>query len=255
MRIPVVDSLARIEEHTRGLADAARGHLDARVEHCPDWSVGDLVHHLTEVHTFWEYVARERPSTPPEDLPDLVRADDDTLVDAMLAAMRRLLDTLAACDQAAPCWTWGLDENVGFITRHQIQEAAVHHWDAVNATGAGAWSMDEAAAVDAVQEFLSESVANRRWPMPDAPPLAGTLWFRTETRFWAVFDGDLPGTLGHTVAADASEPVVTGPAAGGDVRPADLLLWFYRRLPDPTIGGVTGERALLDRFRAFTSTD
>ena len=53
MTLGVEECLAAIETHTRGLAAAADGNLDARVEHCPDWSVADLVDHLTEVHAFW----------------------------------------------------------------------------------------------------------------------------------------------------------------------------------------------------------
>lgn len=241
MPVPVEDFLAAITHHTRGLAGAAENGLDRPVEHCPGWTVADLVWHLTEVHWFWNEVARDRPL----DEPDLVtpeRPADENLVAALLAGVEVLAGTLRAADQDAPCWTWGLEENVGFITRHQVQEAAVHHWDAVNAVG-GDWAMSDVLAMDAVDEFLTHSVANLRWPAPHLEPLGGTLSLLAGGRRFTLTDGDVPGTLAHAV--DDVD------AAGTD--PADLLLWLFRRLPDDRI--QADPRALLERFRAFTSTD
>ena len=39
--------LAAIAEHSTGFAVATRDNLAAPVEHCPGWSVADLVWHLT----------------------------------------------------------------------------------------------------------------------------------------------------------------------------------------------------------------
>ena len=61
------DPLAEIAEHSAGLARAAEHNLDAPVEHCPGWTVADLVWHLTEVHWFWAKIVAELPSEPPED--------------------------------------------------------------------------------------------------------------------------------------------------------------------------------------------
>ena len=241
MQVPVEDFLAAITHHTRGLAGAAENGLDLPVEHCPGWSVADLVRHVTEVHRFWNEVARDRPLVEP-DLVVPERPADEDLVAALLAGVEVLTGTLRAADQDAPCWTWGLEENIGFITRHQVQEAAVHHWDAVNAVG-GDWAMDALLASDAVEEFLTHSVANRRWPHPGAEPLGGPLRFVAGGRTYTVADGDLPGTLTHTVQG----------AGDGGAAPADLLLWLYRRVPDSRI--TAGPDDLLQRFRAFTSTD
>ncbi|MFL6157856.1 MAG: maleylpyruvate isomerase family mycothiol-dependent enzyme [Marmoricola sp.] len=244
--LPVEDCLAAITAHTRGLAAAAEGNLDARVEHCPDWSVGDLVWHLASVHWFWENVARLRPSTAPEDLERPGRPADEDLVATLLTNMSQLVDTLRASDQNAACWTWGLEENIGFITRHQVQEAAVHHWDAVNATRSGSWEMDPAVAADAVDEFLTHSVANRRWPEKDAAPLGGTIAFDP----WRISDGAQPGTLTHEGSGSGSD-VITGRGTA-----SDFLLWLYRRIDDPcSLQPWHGDSTLLERFRAFTNTD
>ena len=43
------DCVAAIAEHSAGFASAAHGRLDATVEHCPGWSVADLVAHVVDV--------------------------------------------------------------------------------------------------------------------------------------------------------------------------------------------------------------
>lgn len=262
-RLDLDQCLTAIEVHTRGLAEAAQGSLGRRVQHCPDWSVADLVHHLTEVHTFWEYVARERPLDEPAAVPDLLRRPDDELVPGMIAAMEALVATLRSADQGAACWTWAEEQTVGFITRHQVQEAAVHHWDAANAARVR-WEMDPLAAIDAVEEFLTCSVANPKWPMPDAEPLGGSLWFcacltpHPRCPVWHVTDGDVLGTLALTTY-DGEAPEPGGGCHGDHVDPAALLLWLYRRRPDDDpeiLGPLDAEgRAMVERFRALSSTD
>jgi uncharacterized protein (TIGR03083 family) len=261
VRLTVEQCLSAIDRHTRGLAEAAEGHLDARVESCPDWTLADLVWHLTEVHRFWEHVARERPSEEPS-IPDVDRPADDELVPALLAGLEVLVGTLRSADQQAECWTWGLEENVAFITRHQVQEAAVHHWDAVNAAGTGSWQMVPVVAMDAVDEFLTHSVANTRWPRRDAARLDGRLWFcacvgdASEADTWSVTDGELPGTLAHRATSGEVEvPEVGTGVVGGHGSAEDFLLWLYRRVPDPCVDGWAGDVAVTERFRDFTSTD
>lgn len=259
MPLSVEQCLEQIRTHTRALAAAAEGRLDRRIEHCPDWSMADLVWHLTEVHRFWDHIASERPSAPPEDLDQPGRPADDELVPDLLTGMETLLATLGAADQTAPCWTWGPQENVGFITRHQVQEAAVHHFDAATAAGQP-WAMDAIPAMDAIEEFLTCSVANAKWPMPDAEPIGGTVWFRAAgehaVRPGAVFvsDSAQPGIV--QVETDLDAPA-TELAVGADGDPATFLLWLYRRVPDDAVftDADADSRAVLDRFRALASTD
>lgn len=205
--------------------------------------MGDLVWHLTGVHRFWTTVVTELPQEPPAEPSGHERPSDDRLVAGMLTAMEALVASLEAADQAAPCWTWGLEENVWFVTRHQVQEAAIHHWDALNAVGRAAeWELDDELALDAVDEFLTHSVANVRWPAPHAAPLGGVLRLGE----WDVTDGAEPGTLAATRRPDRA----------GDLAATYLLLWLYRRVPDPGFDSdSTADRAMRERFRAFTSTD
>jgi uncharacterized protein (TIGR03083 family) len=238
--------IAAIRSHSAGFADATRGNLDARVEHCPDWSVADLVEHLTEVHWFWRTVADELPDAPPDESRRPDRSDDAGLVEAFERGAAQLVDVLASADQSAACWTWApQQQDVAFITRHQVQEAAVHHWDAVNAAG-GSLTIEPEIAADAVDEFLSFSVTSDEHPEEWAgKPLTGTFALRaTDTGgSWTVTDGTRPGTV-RTTRGESDGPVVEATAA-------DLLLWLYGRVELDT--AVPGD--LVARFRALCGTD
>src|SRR6476469_5865402 len=225
MTLSTFDCIAAITRHSAGFAEAARGNLDARVEHCPDWSVADLVRHLTEVHWFWSTIVDELLAEPPAASRRPAHADDDGLVDAFVLGAARLVEVLRKADQSAHCWTWATwQQDVAFVTRHQVQEAAVHAWDAVHAAG-GSLQIEPTVAADSVDEFLHFSVASE--DDPDDPPetrLDGTFALRaTDTGDgWTLTDGSRSGTA-H-VAAHVSTPSGTGaPVLEGTA--SDLLLW------------------------------
>lgn len=243
MTLSVEACLGAIESHTRSLAAAADGRFELRIEHCPDWSMADLVWHVAQVHWFWNEVALHRPTEDPEHLVRPERPADPDLLATMLANMTTLVETLRGADQSAPCWTWGLEENVWFITRHQVQEAAIHHWDAVNAAGTGTWSMDAVVALDAVDEFLTHSVANERWPATESEPLGAPLVVPVDGEVLTISDGAQAGTLDHTF----------GPGGSPGNTAAEVLLWLYRRIPDDQVSAEP--REALARFGALRSTD
>lgn len=228
-------------------AGAARDNLDARVEPCPEWSVADLVWHLTEVHWFWGTIVEGRLQEPPEESLRPVRAADDGLVAAFEAGAARLVDVLAAADQTDACWTWAEQQDVAFVTRHQVQEAAVHAWDAAHAAGSSL-SIPAEVAADAVEEFLTVSLASDSDAQEeDLPALSGRLGLRAQDTgdSWLVEDGETPGAVAAFYGAPDDVPTVTAPAA-------DLLLWLYGRV-DLDAGPVPGD--LLARFKAAAFTD
>jgi uncharacterized protein (TIGR03083 family) len=248
MMLSTEECIAAITEHSAGFAAAARGNLRAQVEHCPDWDVADLVQHLTEVHWFWSTIAEERRSSPPDEARRPARASDEELVDVFEAGARRLTDVLRKADQQAACWTWAPHrQDVGFITRHQVQEAAVHHWDAVNAAG-GSLAIAPAVAADSVDEFLVFSVADEEDAERErlTPLDAGFSLRASDTGdVWTVTDGRVPGSLASRPAADENAPAISASAS-------DLLLWLYRRIELDT-APVPAD--VIDRFRALSSTD
>ena len=245
--------LDAIGRHSRGLADVARGHLDAPVEHCPGWTISDLVWHVAEVHWFWGTIAAERLDAPPDGSRRPSRPADAELVEAFEAGAQRLVDVLRSADQDAGCWTWApAQQDIGFITRHQVQEAAVHHWDAANAADQRL-DIEPAVAADSVDEFLTFSVSSDADPATasdDKPlPLPLNATFRLDARdagrAWTVSDGSTPSTV-------RVEPAATGDVATLAATASDLLLWLYRRV-DLDLGEVRPE--VVERFRGLCFTD
>jgi uncharacterized protein (TIGR03083 family) len=241
MALSTFDCIAAITEHSAGFAEATRPNLTAQVEHCPGWSVADLVWHLTDVHWFWATIAGERLPQPPDESRRPPRPRDEDLVDGFIAGAARLVQVLRQADQSAACWTWAPEQqNVGFITRHQVQEAAVHLWEA--APGAGAdFPIEPPVAADAVDEFLTVSLPSEDDPVEDLPqPLAGTFVMRAVDTgdAWTITDGDTPGTM------RASRGMTDAPAL--EATASDLILWLYSR-KDLDSGAVPAE--LLARFR------
>lgn len=239
--------LAAIERHSGGFAEAAGRKLSAPVPSCPGWDVAELVRHLTRVHWFWTTIAEERLAEPPDEERGPQPAEPDGLLRAFRAGADQLVSVLRDADQSAPVWTWAPQQrDIGFITRHQVQEAAVHHWDAANATGA-AWSMEPAAAADAVDEFLAFSVANEAYPADPPRGLDGSFAIRCTDvdAGWTVRDGSAPGTLTVTAGAARDMPLLQAPAA-------DLLLWLYKR-GEVIAGRVPAD--LLERFQSLMYTD
>lgn len=247
MALSTFDCIAAITLHSAGFAESARGNLHAPVEHCPGWSVADLVWHLTDVHWSWATIAEERLEAPIEQSRHPARAADDQLVDAFVAGATRLVNVLRHADQSASCWTWApQQQDVAFITRHQVQEAAVHHWDVVHAVGE-TLAIEPMIAADSVSEFLTFSVSTDADPVePARPPLEGRFALQaTDTADqWTLAGGTAPGSV-RVEAGAATEPTIAATAS-------DLLLWLYGRqeldtsaVPPPLVG----------RFRELCFTD
>jgi uncharacterized protein (TIGR03083 family) len=248
MESPGFDPLQAIADHSAGFAAAVDGNFGAQVKHCPEWKVGDLVRHLTEVHWFWATITEERLAAPPDEERRPVTPPDDELLDVFRAGADRLVAVLRAADGGDKVWTWApAQQDVAFVTRHQVQEAAVHHWDAVDAAG-GSLAIEPPVAADSVDEFLTFSVSSDADPAdPPRPPLAGSFGLLcTDTdRAWTVSDGKVAGTV-------AISHGVEGGLASIDASASDLLLWLYGRVDLDT---APVEPELLERFRALSFTD
>ncbi|MDQ1740714.1 MAG: hypothetical protein QOE53_2366 [Pseudonocardiales bacterium] len=252
------DPLAEIAGHSAGLARAAEHHLDAPVEHCPGWTVADLVWHVTGVHWFWATVVAGLLPAPPEEEERPDRPEPGQLISRFSTGAEHLVQVLAAADPAAACWTWApTQQNAGFVRRHQVQEAAVHRWDAEHAAGQDV-ALGTAMSADAIDEFLTFSMPTADDPAESPPPdLAGALVLAASDAGleWTVTDDSPPGTVrfstGRAGSAQPGLARVTGSAS-------DLLLWLYGRVPLPVTAGSAGQPAaeqLVSRFRALSYTD
>src|SRR5205823_5244684 len=133
-----------------------------------------------------------------------------------------------------------------FITRHQVQEAAVHHWDAAHAAGQHLM-IAAPVAIDSIEEFLTFSVSSEADPgEPARPALNGTFVLRCTdgAACWTVTDGSAPGTVAFAPGAAPAAPAISRTGS-------DLLLWLYGRASLETSQLPAG---LPERFRALCFT-
>ena len=235
-----LDPTAQIAADSAALADAAAGNLGAPVEYCPGWSVEDLVRHVRGVHEFWGQIVARGLADPDE----VIRSDrpaSDVLIADFRAGAQRLVDVLRAADPNAEVWTWAPERNAGFVIRHQVQEAAVHRWDAEHATGKSG-AVATPAAVDSIEEFLTYSA-----DVSDGAALGAPIAVEATDvdAAWTIDDG-----AGGTIAWRRGR---TGtPAAVLRGSASDLLLWLYGRIPDNRV--ASGDTSLITRFRSHIDT-
>ncbi|WP_165989692.1 maleylpyruvate isomerase family mycothiol-dependent enzyme [Streptomyces sp. YIM 98790] len=257
--LPYAELLSRIEERSAAFREAVAAAPDqaARVPGCPDWSLRDLVAHLGDVHRSWAAVVAAGPSgTPPteEQLGDLRPHGDLLTWSADSTAL--LLSALRSADPDRGCWTWwgssGAPQTVGAVARHQLQEAAVHTYDAQEAAGRPR-PVPTAVALDGIPEFLTVSLGTAgRWPQP---PAAVTLAC-DEGPAWTV---SLPLSSPPAPAVDGDgggDGGGDGAGAAATLRgPADrLLLVLHRRIPLTALG-IAGDRDLATHFIAWPGLD
>src|SRR4051812_49387118 len=131
-----MDFLSAIRrESERFYATADTADPTGPVPSCPGWNISDLVWHLGEVHWFWATDIETR-ATNQDDVEKAKPARPDGPYSALVgwgrAQAARMIQLLESTPDDVAAWTWALqesDHNVGFIRRHQVQEAAVHRWD------------------------------------------------------------------------------------------------------------------------------
>lgn len=236
------DLLDLIEERSTALGAAVAGAPDpeVRVPGCPDWSLRQLAEHLTEVQHFWSVAVSAGPGTePPADTAPPVRLAEAT--GDLVAALRKT-------GPDAGCWAWwestAAPRTAAAVARHQVQEAAVHAYDAQAAVGAPQ-PVPTAVALDGIAEFVAVTLGSSgAWPHP-----AARIGLHTaEGPSWLL-------ELGHRgvrpLGADA-DGAATDAALHGTA--SELLLALYVRLPWEGLR-VEGDRALLGHFLEWPSLD
>lgn len=218
------DLLRLIEERTAAFCDAIASapDLDAPVPSCPGWTLYDLVQHLGDGRRKWaEIVAAGPADAPPVRTP--VTAPREDLVAWMTESSRLLVEALEESGPDRGCWAWWSDfqspRTTGTAARHQLQEIAVHTYDAQLTIGAPQ-PLPSEVALDGVHEFQTTCVATTS-PWPHEPAIVD--YHATEGHSWRV----ALDTEGARVIEDgegAADASLTGTAS-------DLVLSFYCRKP------------------------
>jgi len=191
---------------------------------CPDWTIGDLVWHLGEVHWFWATDIEQR-ARDPEQVEAGKPARPATYADAITwgrSQLDHLVRALKSTPDDVPVWTWALEEpdhTVGFIRRHQVQEAAVHRWDMQSAARNSIPDpIDGEVASDSIDEFLSISLP---FGVNDKKPLSGSVHLHCT---------DIAGEWFIEPNGRVDRAHATGEVALRGTA-SDLLLALYDRIP------------------------
>lgn len=242
-----MDLVAAIRRESRRFYEIAEGADPVgRVPACPEWSVADLVWHLGEVHWFWSTDIETRPTAPDE--LEAVKPERPAGLDGLVSFGRtqadRLVHVLETTSDDEPVWTWALadaDHNVGFVRRHQVQEAAVHRWDLEHATTGTASPIDAEAAADSIDEILAITLP---WSVRDDEPLAGSVHLHcTDIEGEWLIEPDGRVSRGHL----KGDVAIRGSAS-------DLLLGLYRRVPLAGLE-VIGDALLAQELLARLDTE
>ncbi len=232
-------------------AVASASSLDVRVPTCPEWTLFDLVQHLVEGRHRWAAIVAAGPADAPAAVsaPDAPRERADQL--AWFAdSVRELLDALREAGPDRGCWTWWgasqAPQTSGAVARHQLQQLAVHTYDAQMAVGAPQ-PLPGDVAVDGVEEFLTACCATTA-PWPHKPAVVD--YHATEGHSWRV-------RLSADGARVARHPL--GTAGGGGTEAADVAAWgtanelvlfLYGRIPAESLR-VEGDRGIFDQLFAW----
>jgi uncharacterized protein (TIGR03083 family) len=216
----VIDYLAQLRSEAGAvLAVLDRADGGEAVAACPGWDLRDLVLHLGCVHRWASEIVRTGSPAPMREAQDVV-----DLAPWFASGADELIGQLSVADPNAPCWSFTRDRRVGFWSRRQALETAVHRWDAERAVGEPG-SIDPVLAADGVAEVVSV-MTPRQVAMERIPRLPVTV-------------------LLHST--DTGEDWILGegrPTAGVEATAESLLLLLWHRLDagDPRVR-TTGDAA------------
>lgn len=231
-------------------AVAAAPSLDVRVPTCPEWTLFDLVQHLGEGRRRWAAIVAAGPADAPAAVSAPVPPrEGEALLAWFAASTQELLDALREAGPDRGCWTWWgpsqSPQTTGAVARHQLQQVAVHAYDAQVAVGAPQPLPDEV-ALDGVDEFLTTCVATTAaWPhqpaVVDYHATEGRSW-----RLWFSADGARTARLPAPVAVEG--PEVAYVSARGTAH--ELVMFCYGRISTDALQ-VDGDRRVFDQLIAW----
>jgi uncharacterized protein (TIGR03083 family) len=221
-----VEMIEQLRSESEALAVSASVNMDAQVEHCPAWTVRDLVVHIGEVQRFWVRIVSDRLMARPTDgLRGLPEGAEP--IQWFRSQTTALVSTLATCADDVPLWTWWEPEqNAAWVKRRQLNEVVMHAWDAANAVGV-ARPIPTDVAVVGLQEFVDVFARELRDGV-EPPPVA-----------LAATDCDWNAVLfPHT----SDDGLTAGPSLELRASASDLLLslWGRVRVADPAIAAAFG---------------
>lgn len=225
-------------------AIAAAPSLDAKVPTCPEWTLADLAWHIGERRQIWAATVAAGPADAKAD-PEItpMPQEREALVAWLADSTRQLLDALTEAGPDRECWVGWTDSQsprtTGAVARHQIQEIAVHTYDAQLTIGAPE-PLPAEVAVDGVEEFMFTCNATTS-PWPHEPAVLG--YTVTEGRSWALRLSEKGARAERLSGPAEADLVAVGTAS-------DLVLSMYGRL-DINVLKFDGDVRVLERLVAW----
>lgn len=220
------DMIEQLRTVSEELAVSASVNMEASVQHCPGWTVRDLVVHLGEVQRFWVRIVGERLTVRPTDgLRGLPEGAEP--LEWFRSQTTALVSALATCADDVSLWTWWEPaQNAAWVKRRQLNEVVVHAWDTANAIGS-ALPIPTDLAVVGLQEFVDVFARDLR-EGAEPPPIAlvATDCDWSEVLFSDSFPEGATAAAGLELRGSASEVL--------------LSLWSRVSVADPAITAALG---------------
>ncbi|MDH5422885.1 MAG: maleylpyruvate isomerase family mycothiol-dependent enzyme [Acidimicrobiia bacterium] len=252
----MIDYLSTLQRESNRIAVLTReADRNAPVPTCPEWTVADLIWHVTEVQYFWATVV-ESLLQDPETIPQLVRPEDRDLSELFAQQSVRLHDALERRNAEDSCWSWHDDgRSVGWVRRRQAHEALIHRVDAEIATNSRT-PVERDLGADGVDEILRVNIDLGKLPEWAAFHKDGTS-ARVETSdglaAWSMnfgrFVGSSPvsGNDYDFVAAELTS-TISEPTVIIRGTPEDLDLWLWGR-GSLDLLSISGDPRIAEKLR------
>ena len=244
------DLLRLIDERSTAFraAVSTAPSLDVPVPTCPGWTLFDLVQHLGQGRRKWATIVTAGPDdAPPAPSASEAPREREALLAWSAASTQQLLDALREAGPDRGCWTWWgrsqSPQTTGAAARHQVQEIAVHTYDAQLTVGVPQPLPDEV-ALDGVDEFLVTCCATTEaWPHEPAT----VDYHATEGRSWRLW---LSADGARTTRRPVPTPGEDAADASARGTAAELVLAMYGRISVDSLK-LGGDRRLFDQLIAW----
>ena len=217
---------------------AAAVNLDKPVPPCPGWTVRDVAEHTAVVYAHKATIIENALSEPPRPWPpDFGYTDVLEFYDEQL---HRVIEALRTRDPAAHVLTWyEPEQTIGFWVRRMMQETVIHRADVESATGQPT-PVDEAVAVDGIDELIERMLCYDTEAYAEAPGNGQRIAITAGNGAWTVTLGEKVASF-EPAAADDVDATITG-------SPSDVLLALSNRLEYDALR-TDGDAAALQALR------
>jgi uncharacterized protein (TIGR03083 family) len=208
------------------------------VPSCPGWTTKDLAKHMAHVYLGQAYVVETGSQAEnKEHLAPYPRTED--FMEFMSWGFAAITKALDINRPERPTWSWHYsDHSVDFWFRRMAHETVIHRIDAEQAVGTVS-KIDEALALDGVDEVLDFLPLMGSWPeVPNVDFGIVSIVASTKngSKVWDLHFTDQAATVSATDKPNSAARLVIS----GDAEAMDLYLWGRIDSSDPRIS-ITGE--------------